>query len=113
MMRRSEMLYHTVLFQFPDDTSQDVIDDLLESHRELAEIPAVRSVVVGRNTMPVTDGWAWGMTIVFDDQKAMMEDFGPHPLHQKAFDKVKASCSRFMAMDLNTDPNEKGLRGDD
>jgi Stress responsive A/B Barrel Domain len=104
--------YHTVLFQFPDSTAQDTIDGVLDRLRGLAAIPAVRSIAVGLNTMPVTDGWTHGMTIVFDSMTSMMADFGPHPLHQAVVRDQVPSFERYMAMDVSSSP-EEGRRGDD
>ena len=107
------MLYHTVLFQFGADTRQEEIDDVLDHLRGLEAVPAVCSIVVGANTMPVTDGWAYGMTIAFDSQQSMMEEFADHPLHQAVVRDQIPVFERYMAMDVNSDPNERGLRGDD
>jgi hypothetical protein len=105
--------YHTVLFQFPDSTAQDTIDCVLDRLRGLAAIPAVRSIAVGLNTMPVTDGWTHGMTIVFDSEASMVQDFGPHPLHQEVFRNTAAVFDRYMAMDVSSGPDEKGSGDDD
>jgi hypothetical protein len=104
--------YHTVLFRFPDSTAQDAIDDVLDGLRGLAAIPAVRSIAVGLNTMPVTDGWTHGMTIVFDSRTTMMADFAPHPLHQAVVRDQVPRFERYMAMDVSSGPDERG-RGDD
>jgi hypothetical protein len=104
--------YHTVLFQFPDDTALDEIDDVLDRLRGLGAIPAVRSIAVGLNTMPVTDGWTHGMTIVFDSQTSMMADFGPHPLHQAVVRNQIPLFERYMAMDVSSGP-EIGSGDDD
>lgn len=98
------MFYHNVLFQFADDTSQEVIDDALDKMRGMAAIPAVRAIVVGPNAMKVTDGWTHGMTIVFDSRKSMAEEFGDHPLHQAVIRDQVPLFTRFMAMDPDPGP---------
>jgi len=94
------MHYHTVLFQFPDGTSQEVIDEVLRHMRGMKEIPAVRAIAVGTNKMPVTDGWTHGMTMIFDSFTSMMKDFADHPLHQAVVRDQLPLFSRYMAMDI-------------
>jgi hypothetical protein len=108
-----DLHYHTVLYRFADDTAQDAIDDVLAQLRSLVAIPAVRSIAVGLNCLPVTDGWTHGMTIVFDSEASMMRDFGPHPLHQEVFRNTAAVFDRYMAMDVSSGPDEKGSGDDD
>lgn len=93
------MYYHTVLFQFAGDTSQEVIDDVLVHLRGMAAIPAVREIVVGPNALNVVDGWTHGMTIVFDSRTSMLEEFGDHPLHRAVLRDQLPLFTRFMAMD--------------
>jgi Stress responsive A/B Barrel Domain len=105
--------YHTVLFQFSDDTSQDEIDDVLDRLRGLAAIPAVRSIAVGLNSMPVVDGWTHGMTMVFDSQTSMMADFAPHPLHEAVVRDQVPVFERYMAMDVSSGLDKIGNGDDD
>jgi hypothetical protein len=97
------VLYHTVLFQFPEGTAQDVIDDVLDHLRAMEEIPAVRTIAVGLNSMPVVDGWTHGMTIVFDSRQSMMEEFAHHPLHVKVLNDQLPLFQRYMAMDVDSE----------
>lgn len=94
------MHYHTVLFQYADETPQDVIDRGLEQLRGMSEIPAVRAIAVGENMLDARDGWTHGMTITFDSFEAMKDEFGGHPLHLAVINDVVPTFSRFMAMDV-------------
>jgi len=100
------MLYHTTLFQFPDGTSQEVIDGVLEAHRELGQIPAVLGIAVGKNLMPdvVAGPWKHGMTMTFESQETMMGEFVEHPLHQKVLKEQTPLFSAVLAMDVVSDP---------
>jgi hypothetical protein len=94
------MHFHTVLFQFAEETSSEVIEDVLAHLRAMEAIPSVRTIVVGSNMMPVVDGWTHGMTIVFDSYQVMREEFGGHPLHLDVVRDQVPIFSRYMAMDL-------------
>jgi hypothetical protein len=94
------MHFHTVLFQFTEDTSAEVIDDVLDHLRAMEAIPCVQTIVVGTNMMPIVDGWTHGMTIVFESYQVMREEFGNHPLHLDVLREQLPTFSRYMAMDL-------------
>ena len=96
------MHYHTVLFQYSEDTSSDVVDQGLQQLREMAAIPAVKAIAVGMNMLDARDGWTHGMTITFDSFDAMISEFGGHPLHLAVIAEVVPTFSRYMAMDVAT-----------
>lgn len=104
------MLYHTVLFQFDDSLGKDRVDETLAHLRQMEQIPAVRSIAVGPNILVVSDGWDYGMTIVFDDFASMVAGFADHPLHLEVLRDDVPRFSRLMSIDVSTDENEKGLR---
>jgi hypothetical protein len=98
------VFYHTVLFQFADDVTPEMIDNTLEHLRGMAAIPAVRAIVVGPNALDVVDGWTHGMTIVFDSKTSMFEEFGDHPLHRAVIRDQLPLFRRYMAMDPDSGP---------
>lgn len=105
------MLYHTVLFRFSAETHEAEVEETLTRLRRMASIPVVRSIAVGPNILVVSEGWDYGMTIVFDDFSSMVDGFADHPLHQEVLREDVPRFSQLMSIDVSTDPDEKGLRG--
>jgi hypothetical protein len=94
--------FHTVLFQYAENTPSDVIDKGLEQLRAMSVIPAVKAIAVGENMLDVRDGWTHGMTITFDSFDTMMREFGGHPMHLAVIEQVVPTFSRYLAMDVAT-----------
>ena len=94
---------HVVAFWLNDSGNARDRDELIAACRALGEIPGVKEVRVGEvlpSTRPVVDStYDVGLVITFEDARAM-QDYGPHPIHQKLVQGMGPRIRKFVIYDF-------------
>jgi Stress responsive A/B Barrel Domain len=94
------MLKHVVLFKFNLDTSEAMIDQLVDGLAALPDqIPEIREFVFGRDIIGSERSYDFALISMFDDLEAMQRYQG-HPEHQKVLAHIKSICSSVVAADF-------------
>jgi len=94
------MLKHVVLFKFNPDTSEAMIDQLIDGLAALPEqIPEIREFVFGRDIIGSERSYDFALVSMFDDLEAMQRYQG-HPEHQKVLVHIKTICGNIIAADF-------------
>ncbi|MGH9454369.1 MAG: Dabb family protein [Terriglobia bacterium] len=77
------MIGHVVLYKMKSGkTAKDEEWLVREARQQLAVLPGVRNLRVGRNIEPATSGYALALVMDFEDGAAL-EAYRVHPDHQK------------------------------
>jgi quinol monooxygenase YgiN len=77
------MICHLVLYRMkPEKSAQDEDRLLAEARRELARLPGVKNLRVGRTLSGPQQGYTLALAMEFDDQAAL-EAYRVHPGHQR------------------------------
>jgi hypothetical protein len=80
------MYIHTFLFQWQPSVSAEMKDRAAREIRGLqGQIPGLLETSYGANISPRSQGFTHGGVMKFHD-KAALEAYSPHPVHQKLVD---------------------------
>ncbi len=83
------MVEHIVLIKFSKETTEAQKDELIRRTLELKDvIPGIVDLQQGRNFSDRNKGYEVGLTVRFED-KAALENYGPHPKHQEIVSYLK------------------------
>ena len=76
------MICHLVLYRLKPGTSSDDEHKLIaQAQREIAKLPGVKNLKVGRNIQSSGDSYAVGLSMDFESAEAL-ETYRVHPDHQ-------------------------------
>ena len=78
-------LYHIVLFQFKDSTSEAKIEIIKKAALELSKIKGVENLTWGQNVSPekLNKGLTHSLTMTFKNEYDRDSIYLPHEIHQK------------------------------
>jgi hypothetical protein len=83
------MIEHIVLLKFSADTTDDQKQELIRRTLLLKNvIPGIVDIQQGYNFSNRSQGYEMGLTVRLED-KASLENYGPHPAHQAVFSYLK------------------------
>jgi Stress responsive A/B Barrel Domain len=100
--RLAAVVRHILLLQQRPDATADEIDACRTALAGLiGAIPGLRDFHWGVNFAPVErrGGFSHGFSMDFDD-RASLDAYGPHPQHQVAAAKVRATFERIVVFDF-------------
>ncbi|WP_087972322.1 Dabb family protein [Oceanobacillus rekensis] len=84
------MIEHIVLVKFSTQTSKEEKDELIRRTLALKElIPGILDIQQGHNFSTRSKGYNVGLTVRFENEAAL-ENYGPHPEHQKVFSYLQS-----------------------
>lgn len=79
------MIEHIVLVKFGTRTTKEEKDELIRRTLALKDvIPGILDIQQGHNFSARSKGYDVGLTVRFEN-KAALDNYGPHPEHQKVF----------------------------
>ena len=77
------MVEHIVLFRWKESATPEAIETALEQIRGLqAQFASIVDLTCGQNFTNRSQGYTHGLIVRFTD-KAALEGYGPHPIHQQ------------------------------
>lgn len=77
------MVEHIVLIKFSPETTKEQKEELIRRTLQLKNlIPGIMDIQQGFNFSNRSQGYEMGLTVRFED-KASLDNYGPHPAHQK------------------------------
>lgn len=83
------MIEHIVLIKFSPETTVEQKEELIRKTLLLKEvIPGIIDIQQGLNFLSRNKGFDVGLTVRFKD-RASLENYGPHPAHQKVVSYLK------------------------
>ncbi|MDR4947637.1 Dabb family protein [Neobacillus cucumis] len=83
------MIEHIVLLKFSSETTEVQKQELIRRTLQLKNvIPGIVDIQQGYNFSNRSQGFEIGLTVRFED-KASLENYGPHPEHQAVFSYLK------------------------
>ena len=97
------MVEHLVFFRLQPDTTEEQKTALMETLRSFPpQIDVIRDLQTGVDFSGRGKGHEIGLRVRFDN-KAGLEIYGPHPVHQKFIDEFKHLWIDVTAIDFETD----------
>lgn len=82
------MICHLVFYRMkPGTSATDEIKLIANARRDLAKLPGVKNLKVGRNIRPSGDDYLLALSMDFEDETAL-ETYRVHPEHQAFIKRV-------------------------
>lgn len=96
---------HVVLFWLKDPTDHATRQKIIDATETFHEIPGVLAVRHGQavpSTRPIVDSsFDIGVVITFKD-RASLDGYGPHPIHQKAAQVIQPNTKQIKVYDIES-----------
>ena len=92
-------IQHMVWLKRNADTTETVVDGLLNDVKKLSSLPGVQSIVAGKNFTERAQGYSHGIIVSLGDKNALSH-YAEHPDHVVVVKKLVLHCA-VLAMDLD------------
>jgi hypothetical protein len=94
-----QMIQHTVLFKWRDDTRSETIKDVVRAIETLRDIETIRDFACGHNFTRNGAGYSFALSFKLPD-RAALKAFWSHPLHEHVLVVVQPHAADVLVSDF-------------